>query len=627
MATLLDNYVQNNFGLFSSTCINQNGLISEDGAFILGFADTWGTTKSKRMIIGSNSITYYQDFISANANRDFDSIDEPGPLIHIFQAPKWAFYPFIAVVAPSSATTNNLLVFIGSYNEDDPNYIEWAAGSNTYLFDDDFVTNFWASCCCCNAALLGFTSCVNNDNLRVAVYDLASQDPYATVLEDSYDYYPIGASFTDNDGESGVIMATQYGGTPLGLTYVPFSIVDGSCGTPVAINVAASVSSGSQSGVDIAYDKTNDRIAFISAFFNADDAPTYSFVWELFISDDGGATWDSLDLDTAGLLGGSSDFEWEGFYINNVRIMAGVEGGFIIGYTRVNSSGYARPYVHKLDYVSSGGTVNNYTVGTAKEVGTPIGQWDADTDIQGPLFFKAPADMWPNIDPIGNVYIGYQLGTGTKMYSAYPQQSSKSTGFAIEKLNENAYPDVESYSYVSESSGTGEIVCDLKILGTPTDHIDYYSNGYAGNITEQVANVFAKEGQTIKINKYVPKDNIYIGGRTGYEEPETYMVKCFVDSMSWNSPNQALNQSDYDDFIDRDLRKIFMPPAFYMEYVEGVSLSEMNQQTSYLCYIDGFTYEIRQVIPRFVKGQIVYWEANLYNVGNFDVWSRGGGQT
>ena len=137
---------------------------------------------------------------------------------------------------------------------------------------------------------------------------------------------------------------------------------------------------------------------------------------------------------------------------------------------------------------------------------------------------------------------------------------------------------------------------------------------------------FTKVGTTVEIEQYEPISDIWVGGRTAYDQPIIHVVKCFLDSASWNSPNQALNQADYDEFIDRDLRKIYLPPGFFMEYTGVLSNSNEYFQTVYLVKFDGFTYEIRQVVPKFIDNQIIYWEGNCYNVGNFDVWSRGGGQ-
>lgn len=628
MPEILDLYIQNNFGLFDSMTNSQNAIMDEDGALVLLFMEAWGDTKTKRIIVGSNSITYYQDIMSLGINRDFNTstCGEEGPMLNLFNFPKGAYKSgvnkdFVACIAPSS---NVLLQAYVAYGYKEEEFITWA--DSIALFSSDVLMNYCFSACSSNAALFAYGVNDTTKDLILSVFDYVSLSPYTITAEDSKNYYPISSCFTDDDGEGGVVSATG-NPSPVDATYVPYSLEDDAFGTPVDLGLAAGVTSGGTMELEIAYDKINGNIIILSTFLDADDAPTYDVVWELWVSDDGGATFDSINLETEGLLGGDDNFQdLATYYRGTPRLMAGAEGGFLMGYTRLNSSGYARPYVHQCTY-ESGGHVGGYSIGEAKECGAAVGPWDADNHMIGPLFFKPPADMLMNIDPVQNLYIGYQIGEGTQIYASFAQASCKSTGLVLEKLDEIAYPLTDSYTYGDESAGTGEIVASITILNTPIGHEDFYSNGYTGQNTDLAVDAFVKEGTAITIEQYEPKDDAYIGGRTAYENPIKHVVKCFIDSSSWNSPNQALNRADYDEFIDRDLRKIYLPPAFFMEYNLNSSKSETVQQTIYLAKFDSFTYEIRQVVPNFVNNEIIYWEANCYNVGNFDVWSRGGGAT
>ena len=629
MAEVLDYYIQNNLGLFSGPGgVNQNAVLLSNGSFLTLIGTHYGATKSKKITIGSDSIGWIENTVSSYQNRDFNDIKEPGPLAHLFEVPKWYSYPYLAVLAPHTTSVNNLEVYTGIDN--DSGGIDWTKQSNP-LFQTNSVTNYWAAACATNSSLLAFSPNVatgaDEGNLLLSNYDLPGLLAAAEVSESTYNYYPIGACYSDIDGEAGVVMATKGSGSvPIGLAFVPYSIQDRSFGTAVQLNIASGVSDGGQSSVDIAFDKENGRIIIFSSFLDADDDPVFRLVYELLVSDDGGSTWTVLNLGTESLLGGSSDWSWEGYYMARPRLMAGVNGGFVLGYTRKNSAGKARPYVHEVTKVASGDDIKGYKIGAAKELGGSIGPWNNNKDMSGPMFFKAPADMWTNINPIQNIYIGWQADNGTLIYTRYPQQSSKSSGFIMERLGENAYPLEDSYTYATESAGTGEIVCSMTILNTPTEHVDFYDQGYTGEYSEAAVNAFTRYGTTVTIKQYDPRDNVFIGGRGAYKNPVEHLVKVFTNAVTWENPQQALNKADFTEYIDKDLRKIYLPPAFFLEYKYGTNQSELQTKTIYLCELDGFTYEIRQVVPKFVNNQITHWEANCYNVGNFNVWSRGGGQ-
>lgn len=625
MAEILDLYIQNNFGLMDASNQSRNTIIDTEGALVTLFMEEWGDTLSKRVIVGSNSINYYQDTMSLGINRDFNlGGAEEGPMMHLFNRPKGttAAKQYVAAISDSSNVVSNVLIAYGINDESE--FITW--GDTESLFSSDVVLYQAFSACCCNGALFAYACHNTNDDLLVSVYDFVNSNPWTMVSEDTYSWYSISSCFTDFDGEGGAVAATG-NPVPVDAAYVPFSWEDGAYGTPVPLGLATGVVAGGVMETEIAYDKINGNIIILTTFLDIDNAPVYDVVWELWISSDGGSNFTKLNLDTSGHLGGAGNFlDVVSYYRGTPKLLVGAEGGFLMGYTRLNSAGYARPYVHQCAY-NSGGDIEGYTIGVAKECGTAIGPWTATEHMIGPLFFQPPADMLANIEPVQNIYIGYQIGEGTHMYASYGQPSTKSSGYILEKLDEKAFPITDSFTYGAETAGAGEITASIEILQTPTGHKDFYTEGYIGDYTDLTIDAFEKYGSVVTIEEYAPKDDVYIGGRTAYNNPITHLISCFLDASSWDNPSQALNKSDYDEFIDRDLRKIYLPPTFFMEYVTNSTMSETQQQSIYVAKFDSFTYEIRQVVPKFVNNQIVYWEANCYNVGNFDVWSRGGGAT
>ena len=411
MAELLDTYIQNNFGLFDQNRNSSNAIIDTYGAYVLMFLDSWAPSKSKRIVIGSNTIQWYQDTIVSGANRDFNitGIETSGPMMHLFNLPKKTLdQEYIALVPSDSAIFNNAYIIEGIKEGE---FITWT-DNDKVLFSVNELMNWSYSACACNSHIVAYGVNQSTQDLMASVYDYIYVAPYDVITEDSKYYYPISSCYVDDDGYGGVVSAV---GTPdpVDATYVPFSWVDNSFGTPTDLSLAPGVVDGSVIETAIAYDRINGNIIILTTFFDADDDPNFDIVFELHVSTDGGSTFSKINLDTTGLLGGADNFQDVcNYYRGTPDLLAGATGGFLMGYTRINEAGVARPYVHECTFVGSGeGDIGGYSIGAAKECGMAAGPFDETVNMIGPIFFKPPADMLATIDPVQNVYIGYQAGT------------------------------------------------------------------------------------------------------------------------------------------------------------------------------------------------------------------------
>jgi len=595
---------------------NHNAVLDKDGAMVTFWTGSSRLHWSQRVDVGSNVVSKYKDDVTSGLNRYGSGAnwDRYGPGLYLANLPKWdGELDYVAIVA-SDDPYDYIKLWNGVRNGEN---ITWTEGIQFFSTADQRNSMF--SACSTNQAIIAYAT-KDDETMICGRVNPATDSRYAVLNEVTYWYTTLHTCFCDHDGEGGFLggVATGTGLPPTDFVYIPMSHIDSSFGTPVDIGLAAVLDTGDFiENVDMAYDSKNSAIGFITSVY--DDSED-ELVMYFGTSVNAGTDW-TINTITQG---GSGTFvgSVSGVAESHVQIMSGAEGGFIIGYTAENSSGYARPYVHQCTINGSG---TSYIMGEAKECGQAIKKYSASTDIIGPVFFRPPAEREVNIDPIGQVYIAYQMDQGNDFSDPYFQETSKTVSVAYERLDEVAYPPAAAATYTIDTAGSGEFVVPVKILGTASEKQDYYDMGFIGDETDKYIDAFATVGTVVGIKQYIPRDDVYIGGRAAYNSPVEYSVKVLFDPKSWTAPNPELGETAFEEYINRDLRKVYLPPTFYMATVENTSKSETKQYTVWTLEHDGYTYEIRQVIPRFIDGQIVYYEANCYNTGNYSVWSRGGG--
>jgi len=618
MSTIVEFFMHNNYGLIPKNFNNHNCIIDNVGALVSLYQNGLAGSICLRTIIGSDVSSTLRTDHYTGSNRNIASIAPVGPCLQLFCLPKWNDANYVAVHADSDGTNEMGYVKYGTLDAD--GYIDWsnAAMDNDAFNLYDILNNmFWSAAT--NHSIMSYASTASTQDLQVCRWDIGTNTRYNTKKDTNFFYMPLGAAWTLANGEGGMCAGINdgSGGTIADIVYAPFSHNDGAFGTAVRLMVDSSEATDQVQNVDIAYDPVNEVIGIIVEWW--DDSES-EMVVEFHHSTDGGANW-TLQTVTQG---GAADFVGavSGVQESHITICSGVEGDFIIGYTRLNASGVARPYVQPIT-TANGGTT--YTTGTAVICATAFGKYDDTTNIIGPVFFKAPAEMDINIDPIGKMYVAYQIDEGTLHGTNTPQETVKAIAWGYERLDDTAYPSSSS-SFVIDTAGAGEFVIPVYSLGTAQAHQDYYGEGFIGDQTTSYEELFSEYGTSLIFNKYTPRSDIFIAGRTAYEDEfEEHIVKCFFDPTNWTSPSRDLSQADFEDYIDRDLRKLYFPASTYLDVDFENSKGFVANETVWTLEHDGLTYEIRQVLPRFLDGQIIYWEANCYNTGNFDVWSRGGG--
>jgi len=420
--------------------------------------------------------------------------------------------------------------------------------------------------------------------------------------ESSFTYDNRYDTVCDGDGHVDVIV--QAATTPKTIKHIRFDDQSISWGSVHSITSLAS-------GEEIASIAiSRDGYGILCAVYSVDTGSETTFYWAY--STDNGSTW-TVNQITGTKLGGSSEYqdnilsERDG----RVDIIGGLDGGFLISYVRDNASGIPRAY---MNYIST-------SDGSSYTLEDPVEATGANSSasIVGVRFFKPEADGMPTLGNKGFIRIAYQNGEGndTTQYDTTP------VDFDQERLEETAYPIETTGSYSSDSAGSGELEVTLNIIGGPNDNIDFYVNGFIGENTTQYLNAFNKIGNPVEIYKYEPDEDSIMADRSSYQQAVAYTTRIILDPASYSFPTPSIAAADFTDWIEQDIRIIYLSPDFHLSRTFIVNDGGFLKRTVWTVQYDGNEYEISQVVPFFIDGEICLYRANAYVIGpSRDPWAR-----
>lgn len=214
-------------------------------------------------------------------------------------------------------------------------------------------------------------------------------------------------------------------------------------------------------------------------------------------------------------------------------------------------------------------------------------------NVLGGKFFKYMDEAVPNFGDKSSIRMAYQVGQAN---SAYGSDTVYSRVYH-ERLSNLAFP----VSY----SGTA----------FTKDNIDYYASGYINNNTSLYISKINDLGMLYSFSRYDPDERSTINGIGGYTLSRTFEDQACIDPGSYSFASVARNNSDFSDYIERDTRKIFYKPNLYLDRNFVLNDGGYLKRTIYTVRIMGNDYELAQIVPRFLDGNILYYEANLYVIG------------
>jgi hypothetical protein len=298
------------------------------------------------------------------------------------------------------------------------------------------------------------------------------------------------------------------------------------------------------------------------------------------------------------------------------RVLGGRQG-FILGYVHKNASEVPKTFVRTL--LTTNGT--DYALGPQKEIATNVAQ--AAEPVTGLSWFRPPGTALLDLADPGQVRIGFSMGEGNSRI----QTDSQPVRIGQQLLYESAYPSSlasNSGTYTTEGPNAFQLQVNFNILGAPNENVDYYGLGLIGHITKRYMAAFQKVGTELRFQRFEPDPLAEMDDRSAYYAPVEYTSLAILDPQSYQFPVLGQRgQDSYESFVERDVRRIYLPPNAHLARTLLVNRGNFLKRTIWIVTFDGNDYEVSQVVPRMLDGFIAHYDANAYVVGpSNDPFSR-----
>ena len=187
-----------------------------------------------------------------------------------------------------------------------------------------------------------------------------------------------------------------------------------------------------------------------------------------------------------------------------------------------------------------------------------------------------------------------------------------------ELLSEVAYPsqlDTDSGTYALDTATSTQLLVSFNIVGSAQDNVDFYSLGMTGKQTTKYVAGFNKIGTNIRLLRHEPDKGNYMNDRSAYNAPTETRTLAIFQPSSYSFPSPAVDATGLDAWMERDVRKLYLPPSIHLARTFVVNEGGYLKRTVWLAEFDGNRYELSQVVPHFISNQICYYEVNAYVVG------------
>jgi len=562
---------QNSRAVTNNTANGANNLyfISPDGVFYV-LAGITGFDLSRMKTSTDNGFTW--------SNITYGNIDITARTDNVAEGPTQAFFQNEAGDYYFITCSNGQIWF---YRTSTQAYDTWYGQITTKY-------STWTDTCLNNF----FATTGDGNTLVYMAYLNASKDlkmlgmDFNRTLEDIPQDF---ASYGTTNWASGVLACKGVGATvhtiavmediPDMLCYIPFTkkkgVATGSWGTYKEI-ASGTMAAGNSSWRDLAIDI--DGSGNIGCVYSKRDSPEVAISGYSAISRDNGTTWSGVYHAAPAGYSGCKDQE-TGKLTLMCDIIGGYSGSFLISNVFMKD-GSGTLFVKEIPSYGNG-------TDTWHQVNSVSG------NVLGGKFFKYTDEAIPNFGDKYSIRMAYQLGSTN---SAYGNDTVYSRIYH-ERLSNLAYP--------------------LAYSGTAftKDNIDYYASGYIDDKTALYISKINDLGMVYSFSRFDPNEDSVINGQGGYFTPTTFEDQACVDPGSYGFATVARNNADFSDYIERDTRKLFYKPNLYLPRNFVLNKGGYLKRTIYTVRIMGNDYEVAQIVPRFLDGKILYYEANLYVIG------------
>jgi len=229
--------------------------------------------------------------------------------------------------------------------------------------------------------------------------------------------------------------------------------------------------------------------------------------------------------------------------------------------------------------------------------GTSTIDWNRVNSITGDViagkFFRFTNEIKPHSNNKDSIRMVYQVGRNNEINGL----GTNLTTVYQERVTNLAFPD--------EFQGTS----------FTATNIDYYAAGHTSANTTLYMSKIGEIGMDYSFTRYDPIANSTISGKSGYETIVTREIEAVIDPGSYGFPTVAGSDADFQEYIARDNRKLFYKPDTFLDREFILNKAGTLKRTVWTVRIMGNDYEVAQIVPRWVDGAIVYYEANLYVIG------------
>jgi hypothetical protein len=274
--------------------------------------------------------------------------------------------------------------------------------------------------------------------------------------------------------------------------------------------------------------------------------------------------------------------------------------GFVLSYVR-NLNDKAITYVRTLDYNDSN---NTYTLSSES-----IACSHATKDVVGLRFFRPVGAGKHDIFTKEQIRFGFQLGEGDSTI----QRDKIPVYFGQKLLNDEAFQESTIIEYNPDTPTENQLLAEFNLLGSTMDNVDFYAEGLTGEITKKYESAFNRFGTSIYVEQYEPIQESVLADKSSYSLENVFYVKAFFQDINYGFP-APVNES-FDSYMERDLRKLHLPPDFHISRTFLINDGNKLRRSVWLAKFGGNLYELSQVVPKFVDNQIAYYTVNAYVVG------------
>jgi hypothetical protein len=405
------------------------------------------------------------------------------------------------------------------------------------------------------------------------------------------DFFPL-LSTCSNDNDQLDIFAIRDFDTTYRLVHLKYDHLTGQFGD---IHTITDIPTTDVIDLNIERDGWGNLLAYWSQRTPSDTA-----VYEYYsISYNDGVSWDEpIQIPTTDKQGDFRDNATQQLSARTVAL--GGITGFIIGYVRTYDE-IGTGYVRLL--TSENGI--NYNLGDENIAISPT-----DEPVSGFRFFRPIGTSLMNLNNPGEIRIGYNLGISSTQIQVdrYPNY------FGQKLLNDEAFLISNLVEFKEDVATENDLLFSFNLLGSTADNVDYHAEGLVGPLTRKYESAFLRFGTSIYLERYDPIEESYLSDKSSYSLENSWYAKVFFEDINYSNPSQNINES-YETFIERDTRRLHLPPDFHLSRNFLINKGNKLKRTVWIAKFDGNDYELTQVVPKFIDNQIAYYTANAYVVG------------